>query len=79
MDNSGWLSDEPDKKEGTETKPEGKEARIAAVARMADENEKLLKNTSVENLTQELGTVNTTYTEQEVALKQFEQENVEDT
>ena len=75
-DNSGWLSDEPDREDGTEIKQEEKKARIAAVAGMADKKEKLSKNTGVESLAQELGIVSTVDKKQEAALKLFAQERV---
>ncbi|GMP63637.1 hypothetical protein CsSME_00025247 [Camellia sinensis var. sinensis] len=78
MDNLGWLSDEHNMEEGIETKPEEKEARIAAVAGMAYEKEKLPETTGVKNLAQELGTVSTADTKHVAALKQFEQERVRD-
>ncbi|KAF5933768.1 hypothetical protein HYC85_029939 [Camellia sinensis] len=77
-DNSGWLSDEPDREEETKPKLEEKEARIARVVGMAEEKEKLSESTSIKNLAQELGAVSTADTEQEAALKQFVQERDQD-
>lgn len=76
--NFGWLSDEPDREERTETKPEEKVARIVVVAGMANEKGKLLENIGVKISAQELGTVSTVDVEQEAGLKQFAQERVED-
>ncbi|KAF5932136.1 hypothetical protein HYC85_028307 [Camellia sinensis] len=44
-ENSGWLSDEPDRDKGTELKPEEQKARTAAMARMANGKGKLLEKT----------------------------------
>lgn len=57
--NSEWLSNEPDKEEGTEPKPEEKQTIIATVAGMAEEKGKLSESTGIKNLAQELGTVST--------------------
>ncbi|XP_028060209.1 DEAD-box ATP-dependent RNA helicase 8-like [Camellia sinensis] len=73
-ENSGWLSDEPDRDEGTESKLEEQKAGTVAMARMADGNAELLENTSEEQLAQELGIISTVHTEQEAALERFGQE-----
>lgn len=73
-DNSGWLSNEPDREEQTQPKPEEKEVRIVVVAGMAKDKGKLPKNTGIKNLAQQLGTVSTVDTEQEATLKWFEKE-----
>jgi len=77
-DNTGRLSDEPDKEEEIGIKPEGKEAEVVAVERKANEKRKLIEDMCAGNLTQEVGVVNTIDTEQEAALRQFERERVED-
>ena len=62
-DNSWWLSDKPDKEEGTKPKPEENEGRIAVVAGMAEDKGKLPESTGIKNLAQELGVVSTADTE----------------
>lgn len=49
-ENSGWLSDEPDREEGTKPKPEKKRIGIATIARMPEEKGKLLESTDIKNL-----------------------------
>ncbi|KAF5934201.1 hypothetical protein HYC85_030372 [Camellia sinensis] len=57
---------------------QGKEAEVAAMVGKVNEKGKLSEGTWVGNLSQEVGVVNTVDTEQEVALRQFERERVED-
>ncbi|THG17752.1 hypothetical protein TEA_030168 [Camellia sinensis var. sinensis] len=74
IDNSGWLSDEPDRDEGTKSKLEEQKVGTAAMVGTTDGKGKLPENTDEEQLAQELGIVSTIHTEQEIALERFGQE-----
>lgn len=63
IDNTGWLSDEPDKEKGIEMKSKGTETGIVVMAGRADEKGKLPKNVSMENPAREVDVVSTTDTE----------------
>lgn len=77
MDNSAWLSDEPDIDEGSQPKQKQLETGIAAMVRTTDNKGKLLESIGTKNFAQELGSVCTADTKQEVVLKRFEQERTE--
>ncbi|KAF5932808.1 hypothetical protein HYC85_028979 [Camellia sinensis] len=74
IDNSRWLSDEPNIDEGTEVKLREQKVGTAAMAGTANMKGKLPESTGKEQLAQELGIVSTVHTEQEATLVRHRQE-----